>query len=106
LIGSRILLILFITLETSQLPATNAKEHWNEHVEIRELLDKIQRLQVVQAGDTHQRFDFLPKFSEWLKENGADSENVSGYPRDNKFLHVSCFLQIGFKCKVSTFSCW
>ncbi|CAB3976636.1 histone-lysine N-methyltransferase setd3 [Paramuricea clavata] len=66
--------------KTSSLLATNAKEQWNEHVAIRELLDKIQKIQVQTEKDEKQkRSDFLPKFSEWLKENGADSENVEVY---------------------------
>jgi hypothetical protein len=30
-----------------------------------------------EKDETQKRSDFLPKFSEWLKENGADSENVN-----------------------------
>ncbi|XP_028404426.1 actin-histidine N-methyltransferase-like [Dendronephthya gigantea] len=66
--------------KASSLPAANAKEQWDEHVAIRELVDKIQKMQVQsEKEEVPTRSTFLPKFSEWLKENKADSENVEVY---------------------------
>ncbi|XP_046840000.1 actin-histidine N-methyltransferase-like isoform X2 [Xenia sp. Carnegie-2017] len=64
--------------KSSALSTTNANEQWKEHLEIRDLIEKIEKIQAKtdNGKETARRSDFLVKFNEWLKENEAGSKNV------------------------------